>query len=109
MADIDIPNVEYQDVLARIRRSNEETEKFIAEQHRLRAEQDKLRAEQDKLRAEENRLRIEELKLMAEQYKPTTEGAKFERDRFMYPISVGLGFLGALLGSAMVLAGHFLR
>jgi hypothetical protein len=38
-----------EDVLAKIRRSNAETEKFIEEAYKLRAEEAKLRAEKRKL------------------------------------------------------------
>jgi hypothetical protein len=95
MADIESPSLEYQETLARMKRSNEETEKFVAEQHKLLAEQYKLLAERYKLNAEGDKF--------------NAESDKYKRDRFMYPISIGLGFLGALLGSAMVLAGQLLR
>jgi hypothetical protein len=88
MADIEFPSLDYREQVARIERAQEETRKFVAEHHKLIAEEYKLNAEREKLRS---------------------EGDKYKGDRFMYPISIALGFLGALLGSAMILAGHFIR
>lgn len=55
MTDASISRDE-EDFLAKVRRSNAETEKFIEEAFKLRAEEAKLRAEEAKLRAEEGKL-----------------------------------------------------
>jgi hypothetical protein len=42
----------------------------------------------------QHKLLGEQYKLLAERYKLAAEGDKFERERFMYPIAIGLGFFG---------------
>ena len=68
------PNLDYQEQVARIERSQEETRKFASEQHKLMA-----------------------------------EAAKFERERTLYPAALAVGVIGALIGSAATLIGHWLH
>jgi hypothetical protein len=77
--------------LARIRRMQEESHKFSAEQHKLTEEA---------------------LKFAAEQRKLTEEALKFRRDRFVAPVVAfaallgGLGGLVTLIQWASRIGGH---
>ncbi len=52
MSDVPLdrrPRLELDELISRIERQQEETRKFVSEQHKLMAEADKLRAEERKL------------------------------------------------------------
>ncbi|KQT84438.1 hypothetical protein ASG59_03435 [Methylobacterium sp. Leaf466] len=87
MASTASPNdpLDMAEQVARVLRSNAETEKFVAEQRKLMAEQAKLAAEADKL--------------MAERIKLATESDKLLRDRALAPVSIG--FAGMAAGAAI--------
>ena len=91
MADTSAPtNLDIAEQVARVLRSNEETQKFVAEQHKLIAEQTKLQAEQTKLQA---------------------EAAKLERDRALAPwqiVAATAAASTALVGAGIALAKVFL-
>lgn len=76
--------------VARVIRSNEETQKFIAEQRKLIAEQSKFAAEQSKLMA---------------------ETAKLERDRALAPwqiVAASMAAGAALFGASIAFVKLFL-
>jgi len=75
--------------VARIERSQEETRKFVAEQH-------KLMAEQSKLLAEERKLSSEQIKLMA-------EAGNLRVSRFLTPTAAVVAAIAALTAAAPVL------
>ena len=71
-----------EDILARIKRSNAETEKFIEESYKLR---------------------MEEMKLRSESYKLQNEAFKMQRERAFYPFVAMASALTA--GAALFGAG----
>lgn len=71
---------------AHVLRMQEETRKFVAEQHKLQAESAKLAAENGKLSAEAVKL--------------AAEAAKFSRDRDLAPWQIAFGGMAA--GAALV-------
>jgi len=75
--------------VARIERSQEETRKFVAEQH-------KLMAEQSKLLSEERKLSSEQIKLMA-------EAGNLRVSRFLTPTAAVVAAIAALTAAAPVL------
>jgi len=75
--------------VARIERSQEETRKFVAEQH-------KLMAEQSKLLAEERKLSSEQIKLLA-------EAGNLRVSRFLTPTAAVVAAIAALTAAAPVL------
>lgn len=75
--------------VARIERSQEETRKFVAEQH-------KLMAEQSKLLSEERKLSSEQIKLLA-------EAGNLRVSRFLTPTAAVVAAIAALTAAAPVL------
>ena len=82
--------------LAEIRHMNEESAKFVAEQHKLIAEQAKLAAEQAKFS-------VEQVKLAAEQIKLAAEARKLDRDRGLTPWLAVVGLVGGVVAAATLI------
>jgi uncharacterized coiled-coil DUF342 family protein len=91
-------DIEMQETLARIKRAQAETDKYVDEGRKLRAEADKLSEEAHKLRAEA-------WKFFDEGHKLGAEGRKFERERTTLTMTGG----AAILGAGAVIGGLLLR
>jgi hypothetical protein len=83
--------IEMQDVIARIKRAQAETDKFVEEGRKLRAEHDKLFSEGRTFFAEHDKL--------------AAEGRTFERERTTLAMTAG----AAILGAGAVIRGLLLR
>ena len=94
----DIPDyrtrLDLAEIVSRIERQQEETRKYVAEQHKLRAEADKLAAEGNKF--------------SAEQVKLFSEAKKLSWDRWIIlPLSILGAILAALIARLDVVARVF--